>query len=115
MIPAKELHGAITIRLFEGLATFSNYLAGSYVIGAMAERIGRGEQIGPTDSGELVRIQDGSAGVGGLSRSNYGFAQKEMTSLVQRSQKRPGYVAFERWVEVRRLELERERRKDVIV
>lgn len=80
------------IRIFEGGTTISNYIAGSSVTGAFAERIGVGQQIGPSDSKDgPVCFMDGEEGVGALSRSNFGFVQREMTSIIQRSQKHPGY------------------------
>lgn len=92
--PSAETWSRYPIRIFEGTATIANYLAGNSVKGAIAQRIGSGESIGPTDSGELIRIQDGETVVGGLSRSNYGFVQKEMISLIQRSQKHAGFVIW---------------------
>lgn len=82
------------IRIYEGLATISEYIAGNYAIGGLTYRIGHGESVGPTDSGELIRITDGDTTVGGLSRSNYGFVQREMLSNVARSQAYPGYIIW---------------------
>lgn len=92
--PTADTWTKFPIRIFEGLATVANYLAGNSVEGGMAQRIGAGDSIGPTDSGELIRLVDGSVVVGGLSRSNYGFVQKEMTSLVHRTLKRPGLIIW---------------------
>lgn len=83
------------IRIYEGMATFSNYITGGYALGGMAQRIGAGEKIGPNDSSDgPVQLTDGAYEVGGISRSNFGFAQKRMVDYVQQSQRKPGVTIW---------------------
>ncbi len=83
------------ITIYEGLATFSNFLAGNDSDGGLASRNGRNETVNPSNSKDgPIRVTDGSTTVGKVSRSDYGFVQDTMQSIVRRSQKRPGITIW---------------------
>lgn len=89
--PTAATFAKYPISIIEGIATAAGYITGDYAVGGMADRIGKGESVGPSDAKDgPVRLVDGTAAVGGLSRSNIYFAQQRMTNYVTRSLRKPG-------------------------
>ncbi len=89
--PTPETWVKYPFRAYEGMATFSNYLATNHSIGGLLQRAANGESIG-FDEGGKVQFDDGGTSVGGSTRTTYGIIQKEIQGLIQVSQRRPGYV-----------------------
>ena len=78
--------------LFEGMATFCDYMMGSSVKGGLAARSGRGERIGPAE--ETISFTDGGSKVGGNPRTHYNVTQRWIQSAVSRSKSLPGHVIW---------------------
>lgn len=92
---------AIGAHLFEGMATFCDFMMGGYAKGGLAARSGRGERIGPAE--ETICFIDGSekgadgkprTQVGGNARTHYNVAQRFIHGAVTNSKKLPGHVIW---------------------
>jgi hypothetical protein len=82
----------IKANLFEGMATFCDYMMGGYVRGGLAARSGRGERIGASE--ETTSFKDGSSSVGGNSRTHYNIVQRWIHGAVTNSKRLPGSVIW---------------------
>lgn len=90
--PAADNWQKYPIRIFEGMATISRYIASNHHEGGLLWRAGRGDIIGPVQ--EHIQFRDGEDGIGGLCWAHYRIGQMEMEGLAQRSQKHPGYTIW---------------------
>jgi hypothetical protein len=82
-----------SIRIYEGGATFSNYLSDGNVIGGIRQRTAAGESIGINEGGK-INFTDGDEQIGGVSQTSYKIIQDEMESLMVASLKRPGLAIW---------------------
>ena len=82
----------ISVWLYEGMATFCDFMMGSYAKGGLAARSGRGERIGPAE--ETVSFVDGASKIGGNPRTHYNIVQRWMHGAVKQSKKLPGHVIW---------------------
>jgi hypothetical protein len=90
--PTDETWATVRSVMFEGTATFSDYLMGGYAYGGLAARIGRGEKVGTGD--ETFRFDEGTVHVGGVGRSHYLLVQKRMMDLIVTSRRLPTIVMW---------------------
>jgi hypothetical protein len=91
--PTAETWERYPFRVFEGMATFSTYLADGQVLGGLKQRTAVGSDIGINEGGK-IRFDDGDEQIGGTSQTSFRIVQDEMESLVQRSQDRPGWTIW---------------------
>jgi hypothetical protein len=85
------------LRFYEGLSTVGEYMLGSYAKGALAQRAGSNQRVGPgTRPGEdTISFMDGkkkTTPVGGNSRSHYNVVQRAVHKLVIMSYRLPVHV-----------------------
>lgn len=90
--PTSETWENYPVRIYEGLGTFCQYLISNHATGGLLDRAGRGDIIGPVQ--EHIQFQDGETSIGGLAWAHYNITQREAVGLVQRSQKRPGFIVW---------------------
>lgn len=81
----------IGLWVFEGLTFMSDYMMGDKE-GGMAWRASKGQSIQPKDA--PFQVKDGTLAFGGNGRSDYGFVQRRIMDLVQRTYALPGMVLF---------------------
>jgi len=98
--PTREDLDRVGLWVFEGLTVMSDYMMGDQE-GGLAWRMGRGESLNKDESYALV---DGTSKMkfGGNARTHYGFVQRRILDLIQRTIALPGMVlwtAHERRVE----------------
>jgi hypothetical protein len=90
--PTAQTFEDYPIMIVEGGGTISNYISGDYVIGGLMQQVAAGIRVGRSDDKDgPVTFQDGETAMALMSRGNYGQVQDQMTSLIQRNQKRGGY------------------------
>lgn len=88
----------IGLVVYEGLTFMSDYIMGNR-IGGLAHRMAKGEMLNNDAS---FKLKDGELMFGGNARTHYGFTQRRMVDLVERSAGLPchvGWTAHERKVE----------------
>lgn len=88
----------IGLCVFEGLSVGADYIMGDRP-GGMAHRMAKGEMLNNDAS---FRLKDGDLSFGGLARSHYGFTQRRILDIVERTRALPchvGWTAHERKVE----------------
>lgn len=88
----------IGLVVFEGLTVMSDYIMGDRV-GGLANRMSKGEALNADMS---YRLKDGDLSFGGNARTHYGFTQRRMLDLIERTRALPchvGWTAHERKVE----------------
>lgn len=92
---AKDLQ-EISVWLYEGMATFCDFMMGGYAKGGLAARSGRNERIGPAE--ETICFTDGDprtgVKVGGNPRTHYNIVQRWMHGAVRTSRQLPGHVIW---------------------
>lgn len=88
----------IGLCVFEGLSFSADYIMGDR-IGGLANRMAKGEMLNNDAS---FKLKDGDLSFGGLARSHYGFTQRRILDIVERTRALPchvGWTAHERKVE----------------
>lgn len=93
----KEWEG-IGLCVFEGLSFGADYIMGDRP-GGLANRMAKGEMLNNDAS---FKLKDGDLIFGGLARSHYGFTQRRILDIVERTRALPchvGWTAHERKVE----------------
>lgn len=88
----------IGLCVFEGLSFGADYIMGDKV-GGLANRMAKGEMLNNDAS---FKLKDGDLFFGGNARTHYGFTQRRMLDLVERTRALPchvGWTAHERKVE----------------
>jgi hypothetical protein len=76
--------------IFEGLTVMSDYMMGD-IEGGLAWRMGKGESLNKDES---YSLKDGTLKFGGNARTHYGFTQRRILDLIQRSRALPGMVLW---------------------
>lgn len=90
--PTPDTWKKVALHAYEGLSTFSDYMGGSQVHGGLAARAGRKERVGPAE--ETISFTDGSAAIGGNSRSHYNIVQTYIRGAVADSHRLPVYLVW---------------------
>lgn len=88
----------IGLVIYEGLSAMADYIMGDR-IGGLAQRMAKGEILNNDAS---FRLTDGSLTFGGNARTHYGFTQRRIMDLIERTRALPchvGWTAHERKVE----------------
>lgn len=88
----------IGLCVFEGLSVGADYMMGDRQ-GGLANRMAKGEMLNNDAS---FKIQDGDLKFGGLARSHYGFTQRRILDIIERTRALPchvGWTAHERKVD----------------
>jgi hypothetical protein len=80
----------IGLFVFEGLSVMSDYIMGDK-IGGLANRMSKGEML---NSDASFKLKDGELTFGGNARTHYGFTQRRMLDLVERTRALPAHVGF---------------------
>lgn len=96
--PSADEFDAYGLFVYEGLSVMADYIMGDRV-GGLANRMAKGEAINNDLS---FRVQDGDLKFGGNARTHYGFTQRRMLDLIERTRALPvhvGWTAHERKVE----------------
>jgi hypothetical protein len=85
---AQKDFGLTEVFMYEGMATFCDFMMGGYAKGGLAARSGRGERVGPAE--ETISFADGSSKVGGNPRTHYNVVQRWIHGAVMNSKRLPG-------------------------
>jgi hypothetical protein len=88
----------IGLVVYEGLSVMSDYIMGDRV-GGLANRMSKGEAL---NSDQSFKLKDGDLTFGGNARTHYGFTQRRMLDLIERTRALPchvGWTAHERKAE----------------
>lgn len=88
--PSREDLEHIGLWVFEGLTVISDYIMGDQE-GGLAWRMGRGESLNRDES---FALKDGTMKFGGNARTHYGFTQRRILSLIERTRQLPGMVLW---------------------
>jgi GTPase SAR1 family protein len=84
--PTPKDFDEVGLWIYEGLTVMSDYMMGDKE-GGLANRMSRGETINKDDS---FRFKDGDIMFGGNARTHYGFVQRKMLDLIQRTTRLSG-------------------------
>lgn len=88
--PSKEELDKVGLWIFEGLTVLSDYMMGD-TEGGMAWRMSRGESLNRDES---YVLKDGTMKFGGNARTHYGFVQRRILDIIQRTRQLPGMVLW---------------------
>ena len=89
--PTPETWITRPVRFFEGIATFADYITGSYAKGGLTERA-ETERIGFEK--EYIQFTDGETSIAGKTWTYFRIGQNELTDLINRSMKYPGLTGW---------------------
>jgi len=91
LVPSSDAElDAIGLWVIEGLTVMSDYIMGDKV-GGLANRMSRGDMLNNDDS---YRLTDGTLKFGGNARTHFGFTQRRILDLIQRTRALPGTVLW---------------------
>ena len=105
--PSAEDLAHIGCWVIEGLNSISDYMMGMKP-GGLAHRSSEGKML---NNDPAFKLDDGKLSFGGNSRSHYGFTQRRILDLVERSGGLPGYVG---WTAHERFDEDEDRREKLI-
>jgi hypothetical protein len=88
--PSKDELAEIGLFVYEGLSVMSDYIMGDK-LGGLANRMSKGEML---NSDASFKLKDGDLTFGGNARTHYGFTQRRILDLVERTRALPGHVGF---------------------
>lgn len=91
----KDEWASIGLVVYEGLSVMSDYIMGDR-IGGLAHRMSKGEAL---NNDVVFKLKDGDLTFGGNARTHYGFTQRRMLDLIERTRALPchvGWTAHER-------------------
>ena len=92
---SKDEWAEIGLCVYEGCSVMSDYIMGDRT-GGLANRMSKGEAL---NNDVVFRLKDGELTFGGNARTHYGFTQRRMLDLIERTRALPchvGWTAHER-------------------